>query len=461
MPEQVAQIGEVGSQLTAKTHNRPLVGATRTAWHADGWANFQAEFTRSWRWRGKEWARGIGADPRYKNKAPKTSRPRRFVFRNDLRNYLTTIRWHSVPICYPRLTRLGIVVAVLISLFNHKGGVSKTTTAFNLGWMLARKEKRVLLVDCDPQCNLTGMVLGLQDLESSESIQGEKDGQPLNVCEGLSPAFESRPTLIKAVECVEIPGNDRLYLMPGHIGLAEYEVTLGIAQELSGSLVTLRNLPGSLRYLIDRTAEKYSADIVMIDMSPSLGAINQNLLAVSEYFIVPMHPDYFSIMAINSLSSVIPKWRSWGIAASESAALREAEYPFPAVEPKFLGYVVQKYRPRGGSPTRAFKKWIDQLEAEVRETLLPTLGGCGMLLSDEVYKSGGYSPAEPLLQMPDFNSLIAISQQHQVPIFELTAEQLDQKGVVLELTQKSQGSFRELFDEAADRVIRVIDAVRA
>src|ERR1700761_834012 len=112
-------------------------------------------------------------------------------------------------------------MSVNISLFNHKGGVSKTTTAFNLGWMLARRNKRVLLVDCDPQCNLTGMVLGLEDLETGESIQGTRDAKPLNIREGLAPAFESRPSLIQAVECLEVPGNANLFLMPGHIGLAE------------------------------------------------------------------------------------------------------------------------------------------------------------------------------------------------------------------------------------------------
>ena len=65
-------------------------------------------------------------------------------------------------------------MAIVISLFNHKGGVSKTTTAFNLGWMIARKGKKVLLVDGDPQCNLTGMVLGLEDMETAESIQGTR-----------------------------------------------------------------------------------------------------------------------------------------------------------------------------------------------------------------------------------------------------------------------------------------------
>ena len=51
-------------------------------------------------------------------------------------------------------------MTIKIVLFNHKGGVSKTTTTFNLGWMLASKGKKVILVDTDPQCNLTGMVLG-------------------------------------------------------------------------------------------------------------------------------------------------------------------------------------------------------------------------------------------------------------------------------------------------------------
>jgi cellulose biosynthesis protein BcsQ len=349
-------------------------------------------------------------------------------------------------------------MAKMVCLFNHKGGVSKTTTAFNLGWMLARKNKRVLLVDCDPQCNLTGMVLGLENLETAESILGTRDGVPLNIREGLAPAFESRPTLLKPVECIPVPRNDKLFLMPGHIGLAEYEVTLGIAQELSGSLVTLRNLPGSLRYLIEATANANDIDIVMVDMSPSLGAVNQNLLSVSDYFIVPMHPDYFSMMAINSLASVFPKWRSWAEAAGQNSVLRHAEYPFPASTPKFLGYVVQKYRPRGGAPSKAFQRWVDQLEVGVTKTLIPVMETCGMMLNSDVYKAAKFDPTEPLLQMSDFNSLIASSQEHQVPIFELTAAQLGQVGNVLSNTQSSQAEFKKLFEIGADRVLSILDA---
>lgn len=58
------------------------------------------------------------------------------------------------------------IVAKVISLFNHKGGVSKTTTVFHLGWKLAALGQRVLIIDADPQCNLTGLTLGLDDYES-------------------------------------------------------------------------------------------------------------------------------------------------------------------------------------------------------------------------------------------------------------------------------------------------------
>lgn len=61
-----------------------------------------------------------------------------------------------------------------IALFNHKGGVSKTTTTFNLSWMLASKGYRVIMVDTDPQCNLTGMALGEQTEEDEARIDYQK-----------------------------------------------------------------------------------------------------------------------------------------------------------------------------------------------------------------------------------------------------------------------------------------------
>jgi cellulose biosynthesis protein BcsQ len=149
-------------------------------------------------------------------------------------------------------------MAKRISLFNHKGGVSKTTTTFNLGWMLAKKGKRVLLVDCDPQCNLTGMFLGFEGMEDLEEIYNK--GGVRNLRDGLAPAFESKPVPLEPVTCEVMKKQSKLLLLPGHIGIAEYETTLGIAQELSGSLVTLQNLPGAASRLLDLTTEKYQID---------------------------------------------------------------------------------------------------------------------------------------------------------------------------------------------------------
>lgn len=349
---------------------------------------------------------------------------------------------------------------VQISLFNHKGGVSKTTTAFNLGWMLANKGKRVLLVDCDPQCNLTGMVLGFKGTDDFDAIY--KAGGVRNIRDGLAPAFESRPSLVEPVLCEQIKGQPNMYLIPGHIGLAEYEVTLGIAQELSGSLVTLQNLPGSIRYLIDKTANSLNIDYVLVDMSPSLGAINQNLLMTSDYFLVPMAPDYFSVMATESLANVLPKWRSWANSAQSMQVLKSATYPFPEVKTKFLGTVIQKYRLReGNAASSAFQTWIDEIEDGVRRRLIPALEGANMLLPDHIYKDLGVDGGKPILQMSEFNGLIALSQKYKVPVFALTDAQLEQRGIVAERTKKSMERFRQLFSDGADKIIQLVTAADA
>ena len=346
-------------------------------------------------------------------------------------------------------------MAKQISLFNHKGGVSKTTTTFNLGWMLANKGKRVIIADCDPQCNLTGMVLGFKGFEDFKQIYESKKVR--NIRDGLAPAFESRPVPIESVVCESVDGQPNMYLLPGHIGLAEYEVTLGIAQELSGSLVTLQNLPGSLHHLFSLTAQKYDADFILVDMSPSLGPINRNLMMTSDYFIVPMTPDYFSVMATTSLASVLPKWSAWAKQAGSLPTLKNATYPFPDKTPKFLGTIIQKYRLREGNiPSAAFQKWIKEIEGEVKEKLIPVLKENDMLLPQGAYEKVGLQMGQPLFQMSDFNSLIALSQKHKAPVFGLTDEELEQTGIVLKRTKKSMQQFRDLYSVGADRLMALV-----
>ncbi len=341
-------------------------------------------------------------------------------------------------------------MAKVICLFNHKGGVSKTTTTFNIGWMLATLGKKVILADFDPQCNLTGMVLGYKGIES-EAIYKESPAN--NVKDGLAPAFESKPRQIEGADCFEVPGRDGLWLLQGHIGLSEYETILGIAQELSGSLLTLKNLPGSLRYLLDETAEKYNADYVLVDMSPSLGPINKNLLMTADHFIVPLYPDYFSSMALNSLAKSLPRWAEWADAAYSSDVLRQADYPFPKRKVTFIGAVVQNYRPKSGKPAAAFQRWLDELEKGLSNTFIPKLAESSLINVDSFNSLVDFPPSEPILRVADFNSLIAISQEHQTPVYALTQAMAKQAGAVWSQTKNNQKSFKKAFNDCAETII--------
>lgn len=191
-----------------------------------------------------------------------------------------------------------------IAIFNHKGGVSKTTTSFNLGWSLSKQGKKVLLVDADSQCNLTMYALGADKFEA-HYIENPND----NIYSALIPAFKSQPRLIQPVTCPQI--TDRLYLLPGHLDFTENEVQLGISMQLSSAFGSMENLPGALNYLVEETGKKYNIDYAIFDMNPSLSAINQDIFVCSDYFIIPSSPDLFSLMSIDSLCRVLATWETW------------------------------------------------------------------------------------------------------------------------------------------------------
>jgi len=343
-------------------------------------------------------------------------------------------------------------MSIQIAMFNHKGGVSKTTTTFHLGWMLASLGKRVLLVDADPQCNLTGLILGYRG--EDEFARFYRDEPDRNIRAGLAPAFESQPRGLEPVRCIDVPNVAGLSLLPGHIRLSEYEVTLGIAQELSGTIQTLQNLPGAISALFDLTAAAVSADYILVDMNPSLSSINQNILMTSNYFIVPSSPDFFSVMAIDSLALTLPRWRAWSVAAQSNPILQSASYPYPQRVPALLGTIIQKYRPRKGAPTEGFQQWIDDINERVASKLVPALTPLGMTLSEAKYDAiAGLLPSMCLALIADFNTLIAKSQEHTTPVFALTDKQLGHVGTVLENDRKKRDEFLETFTDLAKAVV--------
>lgn len=345
----------------------------------------------------------------------------------------------------------GLKLVKKIALFNHKDGVGKTTTTFNLGWMLAQKGKRVIVVDADPQSDLTGMILGYKQNELKDFYQKESNR---NIRSGLSPAFESMPRLIEAVDCIEVDGVPGLYLLPGHIRLSEYDVLLGIAQELSGNIQTLQNLPGSINYLLEKTAEKFDAEYVLIDMGSGLSSISQNIFSICDFFIVPCSPDYFSVMAFDSLSTILEKWHNWAQKAQKLKILQEAVYPYPQTTPKFLGTIIQNYRLEISQTSHGFQNWVNEINKVVLSKLFPVLKKCTMILTQKDYLAQKVNKNYCLATIPDINDLFAISRNAKKPVFDLTKEQLSQANTgAEEQLIKKRDAIKSIFETLTNKIL--------
>lgn len=328
-----------------------------------------------------------------------------------------------------------------ISFFNHKGGVSKTTSTYHLAWMLTLKGKKVLLVDSDAQCNLTLTLLGEDNYE-----QYIQDNPGNDIKNGLVPAFESKPELIKPLNCPTVKGNDKLFLLPGNFDITEFEVQLGVSFQLTSTFSIMKNLPGSFYYLIQKTAEHHEIDYVLIDLNPSLSAINQDLIVSSDYFILPSSPDFFSEMAIKSIARVIPIWENWAKQARQ--VFKDSTYPLPLTSPKFLGYTINDYTIRSGEPAQAFQEVIDKIDNTVKNILVPALTHAGLMLPAEKYNND-YC----LSKISNFQTLQPKYQKFGVPVFALTDTMLESTGVVLEGQQIRRANFHTSFSNFAEKVI--------
>ena len=336
-----------------------------------------------------------------------------------------------------------------IAIFNHKGGVSKTTSSFNIGWILARKGKKVLLVDADSQCNLTLYAVGLKEFEKLYKEQPEN-----NIKSALAPAFYSEPKLIESVNCINIKRNDNLFLLPGNFELSEYEVELGVSFNLSGSFGTMKNLPGSFNYLINKICEKQNIEYVIFDLNPSLSAINQAIFISCDYFLVPTSPDFFSLMAIKSLSRLLPQWERW--AKNARKIFKSATYPLPEITPKFIGYTINDFNLSHGVASNNFKNIMEEIGKTVISDLIPALKNEGMLLDENIYKKANslkdddsrfvYENPYCLAEISNFNKLLVISNYRSIPVFELSSEAL------LENQRKTLYWFKSLFKNISERI---------
>lgn len=162
----------------------------------------------------------------------------------------------------------------IIAIANQKGGVGKTTTAFNLGASLAASGKKVLLVDADPQANATSG-LGLNPDEGEVSVYE-------CLVDNESPEKGIRKCVVKGLD-----------VLGSRIDLVGAEVELMPRKDRE------RIMQNMLRPLKD------SYDFILIDCSPSLGLITVNALTASDSVIIPVQAEYFALEGISQLLNTI------------------------------------------------------------------------------------------------------------------------------------------------------------
>ncbi len=332
----------------------------------------------------------------------------------------------------------------IIILYCHKGGVSKTTTTFNLGWKLSEMGKKVMLVDADPQCNLTGMMMSFEGLGDMKDFYEKKDNS--DIFSDVKDYFLSGSDRVGSLKPTSTK-QENLWLIAGNIdlGMAESQIQLGL--KTWQGIPRLVTLPGLYPKLIRDLANDRELDYVLVDTAPSLSALNQCLFMGSDHFIIPTSPDYYSAQAIESMVRFLPGWKKDIEPFRNGTAHDEpmGRFKFPSQPPQFLGYIVQNYRIRSGQPGAAFRDWIDKIDNKVRSTFVPAMKEAGLCDSRRHdYRIGMFS---------DFNSLIAMSQEHGKPIFALTDEEIGSWGAALETQKDSRDKFNKDFGNLAEEVI--------
>lgn len=334
-----------------------------------------------------------------------------------------------------------------IVFFNHKGGVSKTTTAYNLGWKLAEADK-VLLVDADPQCNLTSLLI-----EDFDNYYLQEETRNQNLRDGVEVAFKGKPAPISAIECFQPTLRPGLFLVPGHQNLSEFDAALTFAQTSNNAIATLENLPGAFSAFLREVETKYEIDYTIIDLNPGLSSINQNLVLSSDYLIIPTNPDPFSIMALETLRTVLPRWAVW--LRQSGSLFSESSYPLDESPPVLLGSVIQRFNVRKGKAAKPYRDNITEIKQKMVNDLIPALSPSGMVKSSEGYGEALMQNGLCLAEISDFQGVLPKALSAGVPVYALTDKEIGETGSVLEQMQQNRERFGRLFDQLANEVRRL------
>jgi len=289
---------------------------------------------------------------------------------------------------------------------NNKGGVGKTTLAFNCAVSFAKEGYKTVLVDLDPQCNLTRLAMG--DNYYIEHLFTETEKTIYSVLRGV---IEGGGDIDLSVKFLPVRANNNLSLLKGDINLSVYEGLLATAygQAASGQPIGYFQTSAIDRFLREKGLSE-QVDIFIIDTSPSLGLLNQMILLGADYFVVPMMPDAFSVQGIENLGTVYERWKTnWRNTARALAGNMETRLVLPG-DPLFIGYIINSYNVYGKQPIADHRAWMEKIPARVRTYLSEK--HCRNGLVEESWKS-------PLNIVQDYGRIPSKCQEFGVAIFDL------------------------------------------
>jgi cellulose biosynthesis protein BcsQ len=298
-----------------------------------------------------------------------------------------------------------------ICVFNNKGGVGKTTLLCNIAAFFAlRKEKKVLVVDADPQCNATAYMIKEKALDRLYALSS--DSSTINTL--ISNLKKSRgygtPPIVRSegFSVDVVAGDPRFSLAEDFLAKDWIDATAGEERGLRTTFF--------LRHLVD-WARQEEYDYVFFDMGPSLGAINRTILLSSDHFILPMSSDIFSLRGLQNIEVALRTWLK-GVERGLQSFQEDQGYSFISDSAvgasdfgvNFLGYVTQQYTAKTVNgkkqPVSAYEKIIKRIDPLVTKHLVQPLNQ-GRRMN---YRLG---------EIPYFQSLVPMAQTATRPIFDL------------------------------------------
>ncbi len=322
----------------------------------------------------------------------------------------------------------------VLTFFNNKGGVGKTSLVYHLAWMFAEQGLRVMAVDLDPQANLTAAFLDEDQLAELWSDSA-----------GASTIFRSVKPLLDVGDFapVEFQGiNSRLALIPGDLGLSGFE------DELSATwtdALSDKNKARPFRILTafwrasQESAKRFAADLVVFDVGPNLGAINRAALLASNHVVVPLGADLFSLQGLRNLGPTLRDWRlGWTRRRDD---WKSPEFDLPVGDMTPVGYIAMRHGVRLTRPVKAYTRWLDQIPAEFRSSVLAKSNAKVPVIDKDPYC---------LAMLKNYNSLMPLAQEARKPIFSLRSAD-GAIGSHANAVAKAHSDFRALSREIAKR----------